>query len=89
MTYRKNMAPTGAVLTDPQQRINQVVGWVDKELTGVENELRLPRVRGMQFEILGAEPERFGEGDLYYFGPGVVGGGAGLYIRDAGNWRRL
>lgn len=98
MTYRKDPAPGAEVSTvrgagnaDQSLRVafRAVVKWLDNELAKVENNLRIPEVRGLQFETLTALPARYREGDLYYFAAGVAGGSEGLYIRDAGNWRKL
>lgn len=79
MTYTRSGRTTGAL--DPE--------YVDRELIKIQAELREPDVRGIHFEKLHAIPKKYAEGDLYYGIAGVFGGSEGLYIRDAGNWRKL
>lgn len=62
---------------------------INAELRKIESGSQRPEVRGVQFEILQAVPERYKEGDLYYGAAGVFGGQAGLYIRDGNSWRKL
>ena len=85
MTYRRRAAPAVGITDE----VRPVVQWIDGELAGIEYALRLPEVQGIQFETLYSIPVKFREGDLYYFAAGVAGGAEGVYIRDAGNWRKL
>lgn len=73
---------------DPVAQIRALVQWLNQELTKVEDELRIPELRGIQFEQLQAVPPKYAEGDLYYFAAGVSGA-PGLFIRDSNSWRKL
>lgn len=75
-------------IKDPAIQLRALVQWINQELIKVEDELRVPEFRGIQFEQLTAVPEKYRDGDLYYFTTGVPGA-PGLFIRDTGNWRKL
>lgn len=75
-------------ISDPITQMRALVQWLNQELTKLEDGLRIPELRGIQFEQLYAVPPKFAEGDLYYFAAGVPGA-PGLFIRDTGNWRKL
>ena len=77
-------------LANPDQTFKDIVRWNNQEFTKLEDELKTPQFRGIQFETLFAIPERYQDGDLYYFDASTPGiGQTGLYIRDTGSWRRL
>jgi hypothetical protein len=88
MTYRRTDGPRLAELT-PEQAIQELARYVDREFRTLEAQLKTPEVRGLQFETLSAIPARYKDGDLYYGLAGVFGGAQGLYLRDGGNWRKL
>ena len=73
---------------DVKVQIRALVQWINQEFTKLEDELRVPELRGIQFEQLYAVPPKFSEGDLYYFAEGVSGA-PGLFIRDNNSWRKL
>ena len=92
MSYVKAVFGVSPIKEDnPQQTTKDLVRWINAELTKLEDELKTPELRGIQFEILHAVPERYKEGDLYYFAAGIptVNGGPGLFIRDSNSWRKL
>jgi hypothetical protein len=88
MSYTRTDAPRLSGLTE-EEAIRALARYIDIELRKVENEMKTPSLRGVQFESLAAEPARYKDGDLYYGIAGVFGGSAGLYVRDTGNWRKL
>lgn len=94
MSYRKSIAPQLLKAATPEiaASVGALTKWVDDELRGVENELRIPELRGLQFERLAAIPDRYKLGDLYYGAAGVFGAAEGLYLYDVGppvGWRKL
>jgi hypothetical protein len=88
VSYTRTDAPRLSGLT-ADEAIAALSRYIDIELRKVENEMKTPSLRGVQFESLAAEPARYKDGDLYYGIAGVLGGSAGLYVRDTGNWRKL
>lgn len=75
-------------INDAKIAIKALVQWINQELTKIEDDSRRPLVRGLSFEKLQTVPEKYQEGDLYYFAAGVAGA-PGLFIRDANSWRKL
>jgi hypothetical protein len=88
VSYTRTDPPRLAGMT-ADEAIAALSRYIDIELRKVENEMKTPSLRGVQFESLAAEPARYKDGDLYYGLAGVFGGTAGLYVRDTGNWRKL
>jgi hypothetical protein len=88
VSYTRTDPPRLAGMTS-DEAIAALSRYIDIELRKVENEMKTPSLRGVQFESLAAEPARYKDGDLYYGIAGVFGGSAGLYVRDTGNWRKL
>lgn len=72
-----------------QRSINDLRQYLEGEFNAIEIAIRWPEVIGIQFQVNYHLPQRFKEGDLYYFADGVAGGQAGLYIRDGNSWRKL
>jgi len=89
MSYVKSLAPILHATTSPLQQIRALLSWCDDEFKAIQTNLRVPQLRGLQFEELQALPDRYQEGDLYRFGAGVVPGAPGLFLRDANSWRKL
>lgn len=76
--------------SNPEKAFKDMVRWTNAEYTKLEDELKTPEVRGIQFEVLYAEPDKYKEGDLYYFDGSVPEvASTGLYIREASSWRKL
>jgi hypothetical protein len=87
MSYTKT-AYSLTNITDPAIQAKSLVRWVNQELLKIEEESKVPQLQGIQFEYLYAVPEKYAEGDLYYFAEGVAGA-PGLFIRDSNSWRKL
>jgi hypothetical protein len=88
MSYTKTIFTRSGVQTD-KTLLPDLIKWLNQELTKIEVATQRPDTRGIQFEVRYSVPTKYKEGDLYYGAAGVFGGSEGLYIRDAGNWRRL
>jgi len=88
MSYSKGQAPHLAT-SEVGRRLDAVLNFVDVELLKIQIESRQPEVRALRFEVNYTVPAKYREGDLVYFEAGVVGGQAGLYVREGANWRKL
>lgn len=92
MTYTRTIYPlTGVNERDVPAQLKALVLWINAELLAIESEVRRPGVIGIQFETQYKIPDRYKDGDLYFFADNVAspGNSAGLYIHEDGGWRKL
>lgn len=65
--------------------------WLAQQLRDIANTLAAPDVLRLRLAVLGAEPEKYANGDVVYadganWNPGS---GAGVYARVSGAWVKL
>lgn len=89
MSYQRAPIPAPQTPDDPRRSLQSLHLYIDQELRKIELDTRNPSVIQQSFDVQGSVPPHYREGDLVYFGAGVVPDAPGLFIRDANSWRKL
>jgi hypothetical protein len=93
MTLRTGMTALFAVGPPPQGGdVLGLVRWCTRLFEFLQQFVRRPEVSGLTLQRIDAAPAadfKAVDGMVMYAGPGVLGAGGGLYLRDGGTWKLI